>query len=207
MRPDPSPSSWLGLGLGAVVGLPVGMALAAFELDVPALLAADPPTCPSAADLDARVLELEAILVAAGAQAEVDESRRLAEEGRPVPWTDEIGAPFRAEAAEAAVRQVVERLGSGSVHGVDCAEYPCIATVMTGPSDGWRIRFLAKLGELGYDAAAPSRTAVLKAGPDAISVALLPPGANRIVAKRAKYRVSELNQQAVADQFVVTEGL
>ncbi|MCA9568207.1 MAG: hypothetical protein KC656_10205 [Myxococcales bacterium] len=58
-------------------------------------------------------------------------------QGEPVPWpTSGVPAAFARDAFEASVKAQIAELPDVEVSGVDCSEYPCLATIRyTGASD------------------------------------------------------------------------
>lgn len=62
-------------------------------------------------------------------RAEWAEGQLEAVEGKPSPWREDIHAAYRPDAFRAQLQEFVVDKGLGKVADIDCAEYPCIATI------------------------------------------------------------------------------
>lgn len=122
-----------GAGLGLAIGLLAPLRAPAEGLPravvVQAAAGASQPCTAARAEREAAVGDVTRALETAKALLSVQRVRREQREGVAQPWPDRVHPALRPEGWRAAVHAAAAQSGF-EVAGIDCQEYPCLATVV-----------------------------------------------------------------------------
>jgi len=162
------------------------------------------PCPPDDAALEARIQEVEAALSLAQLRRRIADARRVAREGEPLEWPDEVPAAYRLPAVEAALEAAAEADG-GALMALDCDEFPCIGVYASARDpdnrsvSGGHLEAMFEAGALDYETPTVTTwTGQGAQGPLNLSVfALAPEGTiNRESARRLHHRSDLMKDEA-----------